>query len=267
MALVSELHVYPVKSCAGRSLTEATLDRRGFAGDRGWMVVDETGTFISQRTDPRMSLVRTLLGANRLLLEAPGLPPLELPVHHTGPAARVTVFDDACDARDQGTAAAEWFSRHLGRPARLVRMDENFRRLAPSDPPAEVGFADAYPLLVLSEASLADLNGRLAQPVPMNRFRPNVVLAECEPFAEDTWKRIRIGDLVLTLATNCVRCVTTTVDQATGRTSKEPLATLATYRRADGGVIFGRNAAHLRTGRIRVGDEVEVLESNEPTSR
>jgi uncharacterized protein YcbX len=260
---VSHLNVYPVKSCRGIPLGLATLDRWGIHQDRNWMVVDADGLFVSQRTQPRLALVEPALGPERLTLRAPDMPKLELPVTgRAGPERQVTVWKDASRALDQGEAAAEWFSAYLGMPARLVRVGAGFKRavnevIYPAG--AEVAFADAYPLLVLSRASLDDLNSRLSVPVPMNRFRPNLVIDGCPAYAEDSWNRIRIGEVTFQVATACVRCVMTTIDQATAEPSKEPLATLATFRRSEGGVIFGRNAIHQGVGTVRVGDAVEVL--------
>lgn len=260
---VSRLNVYPVKSCRGILLGSATLDRWGIQHDRNWMVVDAEGHFVSQRTHPRLALVEPALGRDWLTLRAPEMTPLELPaMGRAGPERRVSVWDDDCRALDQGDAAAEWFSHYLGQPMRLVRIGAGFERMVnESSYPAgaEVAFADGYPLLILSVASLADLNGRLSEPLPVNRFRANVVIDGCGAFAEDVWKRIRIGEVTLELVTQCQRCAITTVDQATGVSAKEPLATLATFRRLGDGVVFGRNAVHQGTGTLRVGDTVEVL--------
>lgn len=260
---VSHLNVYPVKSCRGVPLGTATLDRWGIQHDRNWMVVDGEGRFISQRTQPRLALVEPAVGRERLTLRAPEMAVLELPVTGRAGAERtVSVFDDVCVALDQGDVAGEWFSRYLGQPARLVRIGAGFERGVPeaSYPAgADVAFADAYPLMVLSMASLAALNTRLAEPVPMNRFRPNVVIDGCPAFAEDAWTRIRIGEVTFQMVTQCERCVTTTVDQATGVQGKEPLTTLATFRRGGGGVVFGRNVVHQGVGTVRVGDVVVVL--------
>jgi uncharacterized protein YcbX len=258
---LSEIHLYPVKSCRGTSVESGSFDRWGLLGDRRWMIVDETGCFLSQRALPRLALVVPHLTSEVLVLEAPGQPPLQLPAAGAdGEERTVSIWDDTCRAPDQGQPAAEWLSRYLGRPARLVRMDAEFQRPVENGIDSQVSFADGFPVLILSEASLEALNSRLASPLPMNRFRPNLVVAGAAPFAEDGWRRIRIGQAVLRLIRPCIRCVTTTVDQATGETGKEPLATLATFRRAEGGVIFGQNAVHERSGRIRVGDSVDVLE-------
>jgi uncharacterized protein len=257
---LSEIHIHPVKSCRGTSLDSVSFDRWGLLGDRRWMIVDQTGRFVSQRTEPRLALVVPRLSSEVLLLEAPGQPPLQLPAGEAGGEERtVSIWDDTCRARDQGDPAAEWLSRYLGHPVRLVRMDSDFQRPVENGIDSQVCFADAFPVLILSEASLEALNSRLASPLPMNRFRPNLVVGGSAPFAEDGWRRIRVGQAVLRLIRPCIRCVTTTVDQATGETGKEPLTTLATFRRAEGGVIFGQNAVHEQGGPIRVGDPVEVL--------
>ena len=260
---VSRLIVYPVIACRGIPLGAATLDRWGIQHDRNWMVVDAEGRFVTQRTERRLALVEPALGRERLTLRAPEMAPLELPVTgRAGPERVVTVWNDTCRALDQGDAAAEWFSHYLGNPMRLVRIGAGFERMVneTSYPAgADVAFSDGYPLLILSVASLADLNARLSEPLPINRFRPNVVIDGCPAFAEDSGKRIRIGEVTLELVTQCQRCVVTTVDQVTAAAEKEPLATLATYRRSGEGVVFGRNAVHLGMGTLRVGDTVEVL--------
>ena len=172
--------------------------------------------------------------------------------------------ENAIAAVDQGQEASDWFRGFLGVPCRLVGMaDEHVRptgrRLRPGD---QVSFADSYPLLLISEASLEDLNARLAAPLPMDRFRPNIVVSGCPPYAEDGWRTVRAGAVGLDVMKPCVRCVITTTDQQTAQRSTEPLRTLATYRRdADGGVIFGQNLLHHGPGALRVGDPVEVLET------
>ncbi|BAC91022.1 MOSC domain-containing protein [Gloeobacter violaceus] len=260
---VSGLFVYPVKSCRGIALEAAELGTRGIRLDREWMVVNERGTFISQRSYVRLALVETALTEARLRLSAPEMGYIEVPLaHEPGPAAEVTVWGDRCAAVDQGEEAARWFGELLKTPCRLVRMAPDWvrpvnPRYAP--PGSQVGFADGYPLLVLSEASLADLNTRLAEPLPMDRFRPNLVVTGCEAYAEDTWPAVRVGEVTLRAAKPCVRCKITTIDQQTARpTGEEPLRTLATYRQIDKGQIFGQNMVHASPGRIALGDALEV---------
>jgi uncharacterized protein YcbX len=257
------LTVYPIKSAAGISLSTAWVDARGLAGDRRWMVVDETRSFLTQRTHPRLALVLVAGDGDRLVLAAPGLPPLTAVTPPDGEATvRVGMWDDECDAIPAGRDAAGWISRLLGQSCELVYMPERSHRpVAPrsSAPLAEVGFADAYPFLLISEGSLEDLNRRLAEPLPMNRFRPNLVVGGCAPFGEDDWRRIRIGGILFNVVSPCSRCTTTTVDQGTGERGREPLATLATYRRVGNQVMFGQNLVHEGTGELAVGDEVTVL--------
>ena len=248
MIRVSGLSVYPVKSCAGVVVDEARVGATGFQWDRRWMVVGEDGGFLSQRTHPRLTLVRVRLAEDRLLLSAPKV--------------RVTVWRDECVAIDEGSAATAWMSDHLGIHARLVRLaDDDARPLGtPAAQPGDrVSFADAYPFLLLSQGSLDQLNRRLNLPVPMDRFRPNIVVEGCPPHAEDSWKAIRIGDVDFRVVKPCSRCVVVTTNQQTGDRGLEPLQTLATYRLQDGEVMFGQNLVHSGVGTVRVGDQVLIL--------
>ncbi len=261
---LSGLNVYPVKSAAGLALTVARVDRRGLAGDRRWMVVDGARAFLSQRTHPRLALVAAVPWPRRLVLTAPGMPPLTVASPPGGALVPVRVWDDVCDAASAGDRAAQWFSRFLGLSCALVFLPGRSHRMVAARgtaPASEVGFADAFPFLLISEASLEDLNRRLAYPLPMNRFRPNLVVRGCEPYAEDGWRTVRIGGVLFHVVKACGRCATTTVDQATGDRGREPLATLATYRRSDGRVLFGQNLVHEGTGVLRLGDGVTVVET------
>lgn len=264
--VVSAIHIYPVKSCGGIAQTEATLDTWGFQYDRNWMVIQPDGRFMTQRHYPRLALVTTALDAHFLRLTAPGQPELQLPLELTTPiTVEVTVWRDRCLAMDQGNAAATWFSEFLGLDCRLVRMTPGFNRPVDStyaSVPAQVNFADGFPLLLISEASLADLNGRLVEPLSMNRFRPNLVVAGCVAFAEDTWLKFQIGSVVFEGVKRCTRCTVTTVDQSTGIPGQEPLVTLANYRRLPGGLIFGQNVVHRSLGTLHVGDPIEILSTS-----
>jgi len=261
---LSGLTVYPVKSARGIALETAVVGARGVEGDRRWMVVDGARTFVSQRTHPRLALVSVAAEGERLVLTAPGASPLAVvPPPAAVAAVPVRVWDDTCDAQPAGPDAARWLSGLLGLACELVFLpDGSHRPVAPraGAPAAEVAFADAYPFLLISEASLEDLNRRLARPVPMDRFRPNLVVQGCRPYAEDGWRTIRIGSMVFHLVKPCSRCVVTTVDQATGERGREPLATLATYRESGGKVTFGQNLVHRGPGTLRLGDEVAVLD-------
>jgi MOSC domain-containing protein len=262
---VAALYRYPIKSCAGTRLEAGVVGRRGFAGDRALMLVDPEGRFLTQRERPRLALIAPRLEGETLTIEAPGMPPLTVVATNDGPRAKVVVWRDRCAAIDQGDAAADWFGDFLGAPCRLARMDAAFVRRVDGRyarrPDDQTGFADGYPFLLISAASLDDLNGRLASPLAMNRFRPNIVVTGCPPYAEDRWRRIRIGPVVFDLVKPCARCVITTTDQATAERGQEPLRTLATYRRRrDGKVLFGQNLVHEGEGVIRAGDAVEILE-------
>lgn len=269
-ATVSSLHVYPVKGLKGIALTSARCTDRGLEHDRRWMVVDASGTFLSQREHPRMATVWTALTGTTLELSAPDSQGVEVPlVPERAPAMQVRVWSSVCEAQPASRRADAWLSDFLGVACRLVYMPEGTRRASNArytDGEPLVGFADGYAYLVASEASLADLNARLAAKrhpaLPMNRFRPNVVVAGSAPYAEDAWKEIRIADAALRAAKPCGRCQVTTTNQTTGEVEgAEPLATLASYRQSEEfGVMFAMNFYAVRTGTVRVGDAVRALE-------
>ena len=257
---LTQLYVYPIKSARGIAVDEWETDDFGLMLDRRWMLIDEDGLFISQRNQPRLALVVPSVRDGALRIDAPGMPPLQLPLN-PAPAVTtsVTVWASTCTAAWLGEAPARWFSQFLGSPASLVHMpDTTLRPANPVYAPAgtRVSFADGYPMLLISEESLADLNRRLEMPLPMNRFRPNLVVAGCEPYEEDRWRSIQIGDLPLNVVKPCDRCVIPTTDQATAERGTEPLRTLATYRTIGGKVMFGQNVVHQGRGRLRVGDAV-----------
>lgn len=265
-ALVSALYCYPIKSCAGTALDEAAIDARGIRHDRELLVIDAaTGRFLTQRELPRMALIAPRIADGALRATAPGMPALAAPIRREGATREVAVWRDRCPAVDQGADAARWFSDFLRHECRLVRMAEGFvRRVDPAYATADrdqVGFADGYPFLLLSEESLADLNRRLPEPLPTDRFRPNIVIAGGgAPYVEDRLARVRIGAVAFQVVKACARCAITTTDQATAQRGKEPLATLATYRRVERGVLFGQNLIHEGPGTIRRGDRVAVLD-------
>jgi hypothetical protein len=259
---LSALNIYPIKSARGIALTESEVDDFGLRYDRRWMVVDESGQFLSQRSHPRLALVVPSIGRDSLRVDAPGMPTLETPLNPSlMVAARVTVWDDTCNATWLGEKAANWFSDFLGSACSLVHMSTDVIRPAnPDFAPAgsRVSFADGFPFLLISEESLADLNRRLTEPLPMNRFRPNLVVAGGVPYQEDQWTRIEIGGIALRVVKPCGRCLVTTTDQNTGERGKEPLRTLATYRKRDGEVMFGQNVVHEGPGCLRIGDPVNL---------
>lgn len=261
---VSELHCYPVKSCAGISLPEAEITARGIKHDREWMIVGLDGIFLTQRELPRMSLIRPSLAENGLLsLDAPDMPRIIF-IRTADTPLRVKVWSSICKAEDLGEEAAEWLQKFLGVPCRLVRMATNFKRRVDGryarDKSSVVGFADGFPELLISQASLDDLNTRLDDSLLMNRFRPNVVVSGTEPFSEDSWRTISIGALTFDVVKPCARCTITTVEQETAARGVEPLKTLATYRKDHGRILFGQNLIHREPGTIKVGDEVRVID-------
>jgi len=274
MPRVSGLFIYPVKSLRGLAINSAAVDALGLVGDRRFMVVDEQGRFLTQRTLPRMALIATELTARDLVLRAPHGGSCAVPLRAAAPAPLVPVRvwqSEGLLAEDCGVEIAVWLSDFLRTPCRLVRIGEKFSRpiLKPGKarPGDLVSFADGYPFLLVSEASLADLNDRLAgrgeDALPMGRFRPNLVVTGCAAFAEDTWPRVRIGNIVFRAGGPCGRCIVTTTDQLTAERGKEPLRTLATYRRdaADPTDInFGQNLIHeTKSGTLRLCDAVEAL--------
>ncbi|MBT0963372.1 MOSC domain-containing protein [Denitromonas iodatirespirans] len=258
------LYRYPVKSLAGESFGALEVDARGFRHDRHWMVVDPAGRFMTQREQARMALIGTHVTAQgELQLSAPGMPALSLPVRRDGGRIAVDVWGDTVDAVPTDPAADAWLSAFLDTPCRLVHMaDDGVRPVDPdfAGPQDQVGFADGFPFLLISQASLDDLNSRLDETLSMRRFRPNLVVAGCPPYAEDTWRVIRIGDIRFRVVKPCARCAIPTVDPDTGKRGKEPLRTLASFRRRGREVMFGQNLAHDGRGRLEVGMTVEVLE-------
>ena len=266
MALtLSELNIYPVKSAAGISVTTAQVQLRGLAFDRRWMITDPNGKFMTQRQFPRMALIDVQIVKDRLHLAAPGMEGIAIDPAADHPSTTVEVWGDFCQAIPAAAPVNHWLSRFLDLPCQLVYMPDDSIRPVDSqyaiDPANDhVSFADGFPFLLIAEASLQDLNARLETPIPMNRFRPNFVVSGCEPFAEDAWRKIRIGSVVFHLVKLCSRCAVTTVDQATGVMGKEPLLTLAKYRLQQGNILFGQNLVAEGAGAIQVGDAIEVLE-------
>jgi len=262
--VLSALNIFPVKSCAPLPLDSATVEPRGLRHDRRWVVTDETGKFLTGRQHPRLTLLRVVPDGDALVVTTDGMPPLRLVRPATGARFDVTVWANTIAALPAGFTADAWISLFLGMPARLAYMDDACVRPVTreySREGDEVSFADAFPLLVISEAALDALNEKLATPVPMLRFRPNLVVANTAPHAEDGWKRIRIGGIEFDLVKPCSRCVFTTVDFEKGEFDPggEPLKTLITYRRGERGVTFGQNVIPRGVGTLRVGDTVEVL--------
>ena len=263
MASIASLNIYPIKSCRGVAISSATLGCAGLesagVGDREWMVVDaDTGMFLTQRQAPRMALIAPALQPDVLCVAAPGMPDLHVPIDMSTPGEtdiEVTVWNHVCRAFDAGDAAAGWFSKCLGRRLRLVRFDPAHRRLSnrewTGDVEAPNRFSDGYPILLISRASLADLNDRLVEAgreaLPMDRFRPNIVVDGVDPYDEDHFDHLHSPGIRLKPVKPCPRCPIPSIDQATAEFGADPLDILAQYR-ADlrtGGVVFGQNVIVL----------------------
>ncbi|CAM6097995.1 unnamed protein product [Calypogeia fissa] len=293
-AVVSELNIYPVKSCRGISVPAAKLSSTGFDWDRQWMVVNPKGRFLTQRQVPMMALIEASLPIealdqnwgplrpdSALCLKAPGMEPLQVLLNPPGPREKVpaSVWKWSGHALDEGSTAAEWFSRYFGKPGtRLVRFDA-VGATRPTDPDYAVGykvaFSDGFPILLVSWASLDALNERLPEPLPMNRFRPNIVVKGCDAFAEDLWSKFKIGGNGASFlgVKLCSRCKVTTTNQTTAEVGKEPLESMRSFRlgqllspapQMKGQVYFGQNVVFdSRDGAestVAVGDEVHVLQ-------
>ncbi|MCC5474399.1 MOSC domain-containing protein [Streptomyces sp. NPDC059680] len=270
-AELQSIHVHPVKAFRGHTTREAVVEPWGLAGDRRWTLIDDGGKVVTQREQSRLALAAAEpLAGGGVRLSAPGQAPLTVSVPGPAGTVPVNVFGTKVEAVPAATAAHAWCSAYLGADVRLVHMDDPATR-RPVDPeyalPGEtVSFADGYPLLVTTTASLDALNSMIAAgahaaegPLPMNRFRPNAVIAGTEAWAEDHWSRISIGEVVFRIAKASGRCVVTTVDQDTAVRGREPLRTLALHRKAGSRLLFGQNLVPLSRGTIRVGDPVRVL--------
>ncbi|MEV6167013.1 MOSC N-terminal beta barrel domain-containing protein [Streptomyces sp. NPDC051954] len=272
-AQLQSIHVHPVKAVRGQAPREAVVEPWGLAGDRRWALIDDGGKVVTQRQQPRLALAAAeLLPGGGVRLSAPGMAALTVPVPEPIGTVMVEIFRDKVEAFPATDAVAHtWCSDYLGIEVRLVHMDDPAMR-RPVDPeyalPGEtVTFADGYPLLLASAASLDALNSLIAQgdhpdegPLPMNRFRPNVVVSGTAAWAEDDWSRLAVGEVVFRVAKTCGRCVVTTTDQGTAGRGREPLHTLGRHRRLGGKLVFGQNLVPESRGTIRVGDPVTILD-------
>jgi uncharacterized protein YcbX len=261
-ARISALYVYPVKSCRGIQVDRARVARRGFERDRRWMVVDDQGQFLTQRTLPALCRVATSLHPDGIELAIEGRAPYLLPLEFdSGPHVPVSVWGHQGQAIRHADGS-RWLTDAIGYGCSLVFMPEKHERAVNPErgrPGDIVSFADGYPFLLISEASLAELNSRLAVPLEMQRFRPNIVITGTSAFAEDEWSRLLLGEIGFRGVKRCDRCVVTTLNPLTGEGGKEPLTTLAKYRRSEGKVWFGMNLIHDSEGWLAVGDQATQL--------
>jgi uncharacterized protein YcbX len=266
--MLASLHIYPVKGCRAVDLDQAVVEPWGLAGDRRWLIVDDDCQFMTQRKHPSLARIVITPGPGADITAATGgHPALRVPApDESAELLKVTVWRSTVLAASAGPEADAWFSAYLGDPVRLVYLDDPTRRAVDPDY-GQVGdtvsFADGYPLLLTSTESLDQLNEWLTaaghQPVPMNRFRPNVVVSGRSPWAEDRWRRIRIGPVSFRVAKPCGRCVVTTTDQTTGMRGPQPLKMLAARRRFGQNLVFGQNLIPDSPGYIRVGDPIEII--------
>lgn len=267
--ILSEIFIYPIKSLGGISLSDSKVEKRGLQFDRRMMLVDEAGIFITQREFPQMALLKTKIVDNNLEVthsfsNQSIILPLNPNVDAMSGKIQVKIWDDDCEAETVSQEADEFFSEMIGTKCRLVYMAESEKRIV--DPKRKyvldnhiVSFADGYPFLIIGQLSLDELNRRLETPLPMNRFRPNFVFAGGEPFEEDDWKNILIGEIKFRAVKPCARCVITTTDQETAIRSQEPLKTLSTFRKIENKILFGMNLISYSEGFIKVGDRISLL--------
>lgn len=274
---VSELFIHPLKSGRGISVAEIALNRMGVVNDRRWMLVNEKGLFLTQRQHRKMALIRCNIladssttancEAQALTFSAPGMAELlvEVPVDKKASLRAVRVWGDVCEALDCGQAAIDWFSAYLETPASLVYMPDSIYRLVDqrfAKDNQSVNFADGFPLMMIGQGSLDDLNARLSEPVTMQRFRPNMVIAGASAFAEDTWSRVKVQaentDIEFQIAKPCSRCAIPGINPDTGEYGSQLLRVLGSYRKQQGKIYFGQNLLGPTSGVIRVGDQVEI---------
>jgi uncharacterized protein YcbX len=268
MLRLSALYRYPLKSGKGETLNQVSLDKLGLDGDRRWMLVDEaSGRFLTQRAVAKMSQLSALWNADGgLTLSAPGHSPINIALPDAEADLRgVTIWRDTLRVPDAGDAAGAWLSEFIGKPTRLVQVPLDRARTTQAGygkDDDQVAFADGFPLLLIGQASLEDLSSKVGRPLEMLRFRPNLVIEGSEAYAEDSWKRIRIGDVEFRVVKSCSRCILTTIDPQTGERSddREPLATLQKYRAEEDGAMFGQNLVNDGNGRLEVGMPVTILE-------
>ncbi|MDD5228995.1 MAG: MOSC domain-containing protein [Methylococcales bacterium] len=260
--ILSDIFIYPVKSLAGIRVSQWDVVETGLRYDRQWMLIDENGQFLSQRRLPKMALIQTRLTDSELILSAPTKIDLNLPLESQGGAIiQSTVWSDCCDAQHVSNEADAWFSEVLEIPCQLVYLPAETKRgvdLRYANTTDRVAFSDGFPFLIVSENSLNALNAALKIPVEMARFRPNLVVADCDAYAEDAWREIQIGNIDFRLPKPCSRCSVPTINPETAEVGKEPLTTLNRLRKWQNKIYFGQNALHNQCGELKIGQRVEV---------
>lgn len=261
---ISELTVYPIKSARGIAVDTMTLGKLGPDFDRRWMLIDQNGKFITQRQQAKMCLIGTQLKDQHLIVSAPTMPDLEITHTHSLDQAlrQSTVWGTAVTGYDCGDDVAEWFSAFLEKPCRLIYMPDDGERkvdTAYANDGERLAYADGFPLLVASQSSLDDFNSKLGIKIGMERFRPNIVISGCEPYAEDHWQKLCIGDIELSLVKPCSRCIIPSIDPQSATKQMEVNEALMRHRRRGNTTFFGQNALYQQFGTIHVGDDVTIL--------
>jgi uncharacterized protein YcbX len=263
--VLQEIYLYPIKSLGGIAVQEAQVEERGFKYDRRWMLVDQSGEFLTQRQHPQLALLQVALSESQLEVFSKGDPSQRIAFDldlASNQELLVSIWGDQVLARVVSAEVSRWFSDFLQMDLDLVVMPESSHRKM--DPRyavqgESVSFADGMPYVIIGQASLDELNQRLEVPISMDRFRPNLVFSGGEAYAEDQFKQLQIGEVEFQVVKPCARCVLITVNQQTGEKGKEPLATLATYRTVNNKIYFGQNAVALAPGMVRVGDPIQQL--------
>jgi uncharacterized protein YcbX len=260
---LSEIYIYPIKSAKGISLKSSFINHRGLVYDRCWMVVDQNHQFLTQRQIPQLALISVSIKKDYLNITAPTMNLLSIPKE---PKEKkfidINIWKDTCSAQYAGITAEKWISKYIGKYSKLVYLPENvLRKIDPQFAVNNfsVSFTDGFPFLLISEASLEALNIRIKQSLPMDRFRPNLVVRGCRAFEEDHWDVIKIGSVLFQIVKPCARCVVTTIDQSTANKGKEPLRTLAKFRNFNGKIYFGQNLIHKNMGRLETGNFIEII--------
>jgi len=270
MLVVSELYIYPIKSLGGIALSSATLSDRGFQYDRRWMLVDENNCFFTQREFPEMALLQVevmhagLRVYHKNNIDSSIIIPF---ISETNETATVKIWSNECEAQFVSNSIDEWFSEMLSFKCRLVYMPDATKRLVNEKYSLNkeiTSFSDSHPILIIGQSSLDELNSRLPEPLPINRFRPNIVFTGGEAFEEDLMEHFIINDINFYGVKLCARCMITTINQDNAIAAKEPLRTLATYRMKDNNIFFGQNLLHHGEGTVNVGDKIELMKKKSP---
>lgn len=262
--LLSEINIYPIKSLGGISLQTSEVEERGLKYDRRWVLVDENNTFFTQRDYPEMALIKVSIERDGLKLhhKKKNISPLSVPFSFEHSKTNdVVIWNDTVRGEFYNSEIDEWFSEIIGINCHLVKMPESTKRVVDTTYAKNkiVSFADGYPFLLIGQASLDDLNSRMEVPLPMNRFRTNFVFTGGKPFEEDNWKKFKIGNVIFQAVKPCARCVITTTNQETAERAEEPLLTLSKFRKVNNKVMFGMNLICESTGKVNLGDEINLL--------